>query len=120
MNTETDTLVINGETYQRVRVKEDEDDYVVVRSRDQGVVTGYLVSFDPAGRHVELRNARQLWRWSGGLTLFEVAQHGPKEGSRLSCESDKTFLVMGACGLYRCSEKAKKAIRDWPEDMVGR
>ena len=48
----------------------------VIRTYASGVHFGELVSVH--GRHVELKNARRLYRWHaiGGISLSEVARNG--------------------------------------------
>ena len=82
--------------------------FVIVRSRDQGVVCGVLVAV--AGRQVHLRDARQIHGWnSGALTLFEAANDGLGE-ARISKPVEE-ILMLEACGVIPCTEKAERNLR---------
>jgi hypothetical protein len=54
--------------------------YVIVRGRNIGVHAGYLHE-DERDRMV-LRDARRIWRWSGGASLSELAVYGPARTGR--------------------------------------
>ena len=118
MEMNMDKVVINGIEYVKTAVAHEGDDYVITRSRDQGVVCGYLKSMDPATRSCVLTEARQIWCWEGGLALQDIAKHGLRPGSRLSDAPPGEFVVMGACGVMRVANP--EAMRSWPADEAGR
>lgn len=47
---------------------------VLVRGLQSGVYFGELVSQDK--QEVEMKNVRNLWRWSGANTLLDLAENG--------------------------------------------
>lgn len=84
--------------------------FVICRSRDQGVVCGYLKSLLPqpgAMPAAELEEARQIHGWNGETnTLFEAAIRGFLGSARIS-EPLPEMLMFGVCGVLPCSEEAK-------------
>ena len=82
--------------------------FVIVRSRDQGVVCGVLRAI--AGRAVELDDARQIHSWSDGAnTLFEMSLSGCGQ-ARIS-EPIPEILILDVCGVIPCSPKAERNLR---------
>lgn len=82
-------------------------EFVICRSRDQGVVCGYLKVLTPSatGFSAELEEARQVRQWNDGCnTLFEMALTGPGQ-ARISLPLDR-FLMAGVCGVYPCTPEA--------------
>lgn len=86
--------------------------YAIVRSRDQGVMAGFVQAID--GRHVTLLKARQLWRWSSRFVLVDLAEYGPtaKWESKFSCELSQPLEMLEACAIVYCTIEAAQAIRD--------
>ena len=87
--------------------------YVIVRCKDAGVHSGYLIS--RKGREVKLAKARRLWRWWSNFTLSELAVSGIKVGKgsecRFSCEVDEIELL-DACEIITCAPSAMDNIRE--------
>lgn len=86
---------------------------VIVRSRDQGVIFGELVSYDPASATVTVGNARQMWRWfakSGG-TLLDCAEHGVDNSRSKFSAPVSSLIVFGACGIIDVSAAAAESLR---------
>ena len=85
--------------------------YAIVRSRDQGVMAGFVESVE--GRQVTLLRARQLWRWSSRFVLTDLAEFGPtdKWECKFSCEASQPTVMLEACGILYCTEAAASAIR---------
>lgn len=82
--------------------------FVIVRSRDQGVVCGVLRTL--AGRAVELDDARQIHSWSDGAnTLFEMSLRGVGQ-ARIS-EPIPEILILDVCGVIPCSPEAEENLR---------
>lgn len=86
--------------------------FVIVRSRDQGVVCGYLESLSPQPGGLacaEIREARQVHQWSQErkyYTLFEVANEGPDMARISSPIEGGNFFIYGVCGVYPCTAQA--------------
>lgn len=85
--------------------------YAVVRSRNQGVMAGYVVSIE--GQAVTLKRARQLWRWNSKFTLVELATSGVNEESecKFSEENANDVIMLEACGVIYCSVVGGDSIR---------
>ncbi len=120
--TDINTIRINEIEYVRKdsiqAVDHSGDDYVIVRSRDQGVMCGFLQSID--GRQVVITEARQIWRWEGkALCLPDIAAHGIRGTARLSVPvPEVTFLE--ACGVLRCTAVARDSLRTLLADTHSR
>ena len=85
-------------------------EYVIVRSRDAGVLCGYLKERCRMTNIVVLEQARQIWKWEGAFTLVEMANEGIEEASRLSAKSLLPIEVAGVCTILRPSDKAKEIL----------
>lgn len=85
--------------------------YVIVRSRDQGVMSGYLVGYE--GRAVTLRKARQVWRYDCKFVLTDFAELGPRDASKckLSCEVSGDTIMLEACAIIPCTKEGGEQIR---------
>jgi hypothetical protein len=93
--------------------------YAVVRSRDQGVMAGFVKSID--GRRVTLLRARQLWRISCAFVLTDLATKGTTSRweNKFSCEAEEPTEMLEACGVLYCTDKARDAIRAVPAQTPG-
>ena len=89
--------------------------YVIVRSRDQGVVCGVLETLTPQPGGLacaELREASQIHNWRGGaLTLFEASIRG--FGVASISEPVERVMVLGVCGVLPCTAEAEANLREW-------
>lgn len=112
-----DSLMIDDIKYIRedsVSSKPDELDglkYAVVRSRNQGVMSGYVKSIN--GQAVTLLRARQIWRYDSRFVLTDMAEHGVRNAGscKFSCESSQETIMLEACGVIFCSKKGGESIR---------
>jgi nucleoside phosphorylase len=101
------SITIDGIEYVRADSTHSNTDtdglrYAIVRSRDQGVMSGFVRSID--GRAVTLAKARQLWRWKSSFTLVEMASSGgASDGCRFSAEAAEDVVMLEACGVLYCS-----------------
>lgn len=88
--------------------------YAIIRSRDQGVMCGYVESVN--GRVVTLRQARQIWRYDSTFVLPDIAAHGPRnpEKMMMSVAMPEECLMLEACGVLYCSDAAGEALRRAP------
>jgi hypothetical protein len=96
--------------------------YCIIRSREQGVMTGYVVEIGGNnGRTVKLKQARQIYRWSSKFVLVELAAFGPRNTAeqRYSEPSTEPVLMLEACGVIPCSDIAAQMIRDVPAENHG-
>lgn len=88
--------------------------YVIVRSRDQGVVCGVLETLTPQPGGLAcavLSEASQVHNWQGGvLTLFESSIHG--FGIATISERVESVIVFGVCGVLPCTPKAESNLRE--------
>jgi hypothetical protein len=112
-----ETLMIDDVKYIREDAACSEPDeldglkYVIVRSRNQGVMSGYLHSF--SGQTVTLKKARQIWRYDSRFVLTDMAEYGVRnaEDCKFSCEMSQDAVMLEACGILVCTKKAAKSIR---------
>jgi hypothetical protein len=85
--------------------------YVLIRSRDQGVVCGEYQS--NIGREVTLKNARQIFRWNGSdrLTLVDVATvPGEVRVSRVCTAGE--MVMLEACGIIPTTPEVEQYLRN--------
>ena len=118
------TVILNGIEYVPKTQSETRDGhnyavlkYAVVRSRDQGVMAGYVVSIE--GRMVTLRHARQLWRWDSTFVLPDMAENGVRnaENCKFSTPMSEDAVMLEACGVMYCTAKAGESIRAVPDTV---
>ena len=85
--------------------------YAIVRSRYQGVMTGYVKSIE--GQIVVLIKARQIWRYDCKFVLVDMAEYGVRDASKckFSCASSNEVVMLEACGVIYCTEAAGNSIR---------
>lgn len=94
-------------------------EYVILRSRDQGVVFGKLLSLvtSPMGLGVaSIEEARQLHYWSDANTLIEMSNYGCGQ-ARISEPAEEVVIVFGVCGVLKCTAKAVRNLKQsrWNE-----
>lgn len=83
-------------------------EFVIVRSREQGVVCGTLKSLTPQPGGLacaEMTDARQIHGWTDGAnTLFEMSLRGC--GNARISEPVKIATIFGVCGVLVCEPEA--------------
>lgn len=86
--------------------------YCIIRCRDAGVHAGFLKERKEGTREVTLVKSRRLWRW-WGKTLSGLATEGTfkPEDCKFADEIPK-IILLDACEIIPCSEKAMKSIRE--------
>ncbi len=89
--------------------------YVIVRSRNQGVMSGYLDNY--AGQVVTLNCARQLWQWRSKFVVADLAETGPGDGCKFSAAMSQPMVMLEACGIHYCTAQAGEAIRSVPAQV---
>jgi hypothetical protein len=112
-----DSIMIDDSKYIREDLMDSNPDeleglkYAVVRSRNQGVMSGYVVSIN--GQAVVLRRARQIWRYDSRFVLTDMAEYGVRDKSacKFSCELSQDTVMLEACGVLYCSKIAGDSIR---------
>jgi hypothetical protein len=90
-------------------------EFVILRSRDDGVVCGRLKSLvpQPGGLFAaEVEDARIIHHWqqnNENYTLFELAMHGvrPPATARIS-EAVSLHMMGGVCGVTPCTAEAQQ------------
>ena len=89
--------------------------YVIVRSRDQGVVCGVLQTLTPQPGGLAcavLAEASQIHNWRGGvITLFEASLRG--FGTATISEPVAEVMVFGVCGVLPCTAESEANLRQW-------
>ena len=89
-------------------------EFVILRSRDDGVKCGWLISLLPQPGGLAcgvLREARQIHHWqqnNENYTLVELSNDGviPPATARISAPSENPITMLGICGVYPCTERA--------------
>ena len=94
--------------------------YAIVRSRDQGVMCGFVQSIEC--RRVTLLHARQMWRWSSRFVLPDIAEFGltQKFDRKFSAEMSQPVDMLEACGVLYCTEVAMQSLRTEPSQEPGK
>lgn len=83
----------------------------IIRTYASGVHFGTLVA--QSGRQVELKNARRLWRFDvapHGVSLSEVAIHGPVGSRTKICETVPEMTILDALEIIPTTETAAAVI----------
>ena len=84
--------------------------YVIVRSRDAGVLFGKFGGNDRDTVH--LTDAVQMWSWKAakGGTLLDCAEYGVDASGCKFSHSKGKVTVFNACALIDCDDIASKSI----------
>ena len=78
---------------------------VLVRGIQSGVYFGELVSQDK--QEVEMKDARNLWRWEGANTLLDLAENGVSRPNSCKFSNKVNSIVLtDVCEIVPCSDKA--------------
>lgn len=89
------------------------NDYVCVRSKDQGVVWGILVW--RSGRECCIREARQQYSWSdNATTLFDVIKKGPKITNLRLSETIEEIEMTEICGIMYVPPEMAEEFKNHP------
>lgn len=83
----------------------EENQWVLVRSYEAGVLVGKLLAIDLPSRTVVLEECYRVWRWEGGLETHALAEKGCAEASRISWAS-RCCVIAGYCEIKPVSEEA--------------
>lgn len=122
MKAELNEITINNEVYvkkgteQTKATQKDGLDYVIVRSRNHGVLAGYLVKY--SGQEVELVHSRRIWKFVGCQTLEELAVYGTKKinDCKISPVVEQKEIMLEACGIIYCTKESQDCIegaKEW-------
>ena len=87
--------------------------FCIFRSRDQGIVCGYVKLLVPTTNGLmlaEIAEARQVWDWAGANTLMEAANDGVGT-ARISLPLERSFTMTGISGVYECTPKAEANLK---------
>ena len=92
-------------------------DYAIVRSKDQGVMCGYVKSIN--GRTVVLHQARQIWKYDSYFVLPDIAEKGMRDPDKamLSVAMSQEMYMLEACGVMICTEEAAKQLIGIPAQV---
>ena len=90
-------------------------EYAIVRSRDHGVIAGYIYSYKD--REVTVINSRRVWYFKGCQTLEEFAKYGTTNISdcKIAPSVERT-IMLEACGIIYANEVCRKQIegaKEW-------
>lgn len=87
---------------------------VLVRGTESGVYFGEMAELN--GQTAELRNARNLWYWSGANCLMDLAKDGVSRPQ--SCQFSvvvESIVLTDICEVLPCTKEAIKSIEDVKE-----
>lgn len=86
----------------------------IVRTYASGVHFGEVleVSCNGGRSRCVLKNARRLWRWSGGLSLSEIAVNGIVAEDSKVCIRVRTHYIEDAIEFIPASDKSIKSIEE--------
>ena len=102
--------LISCDNNDRVEPCEGFSRFVIVRSRDAGVLFGSYEGND--GSTVHLTNAVQMWRWKAkkGGTLVDCAEFGVEEGKCKFSFAKAKITLFDACAIIDCTDAATTSI----------
>lgn len=85
--------------------------YCIVRTRNAGVVCGY-VDFDGTTTPcVVVHHARQMWRWHSAFVLADLAQSGINDESKCKfSEPQSRQKIIESCQIFECTSTAAKTL----------
>lgn len=91
--------------------------YAIVRSREQGVMCGYVESIE--GRTVTLRHARQIWRYDSTFVLPDIAEKGVRnvDACKFSVAMSQPMIMLEACGVITCTKIGAKSLQSVPDTV---
>lgn len=86
----------------------------IVRTYASGVHFGEVVSVAGNGgrSRCELKNARRLWRWCGGLSLSEIAVNGIVQKDSKICTLVVQHFIEDAIEFIPCSYGSIESIEE--------
>lgn len=86
-------------------------EYVIIRSRSEGINAGYLVEADETG--CVLRDSRRLWyhKPKNNESWYEgVALYGLSDDSKISVAVDRKIIIEDY-SITKCTEEARLSIQ---------
>lgn len=122
VKTKIEELVIEGITYvpkdSKTNLVNNTDGlpFVIIRTYSVGVHMGYLKKREStlAGIEVELVNSRRLWKWSGALTLSNLAVDGTSNPKDCKFPLEIPSISLVAIEIIPVTEKAFKSLTSVP------
>jgi hypothetical protein len=93
-------------------------EYAIVRSRNHGVLAGYVHSV--AGQTVKLLNSRRIYYFKGANVLEELAVYGTKQidQCKIAPVVELPVVMLEACGIIYCTEVARECLegaKEWKQ-----
>lgn len=80
---------------------------VIITTKWRGVFFGYAA--DTNGKQITLKRARMAIYWGTTKGLFQLAESGPTEKSRISAMADEILLR----GITAVIEVSQEAVEKW-------
>lgn len=112
---------VRADSVKKARPPVDENGYryAIVRSREQGVMCGYVKEVN--GRCVTLLGARQLYYYSSKFVLPDIAEFGltTKFKSKLSCAMSEEADMLEACGILYCTAEGARSLIEYKAEDHG-
>lgn len=90
--------------------------YVIARTHNAGVFAiyaGYLDSKN--GSEIVLRQARRIWRFSGAVSIYQLAQSGTSNPQECKFHEEVDLVLLTeTIEILLVSEQAKQSINEVP------
>lgn len=107
-------ITVNGVVYVRESdLVQGKDAPVIVRGDRSGVYYGTIEKRQ--GKTVILRNARNIWYWSGAASLSQLAEEGVKDPA--GCKFPQSVAqteILDVIQIFQTTEAARKSIEAVP------
>ena len=120
METNINEIEVNGVKYirkdsinnQEPGIEEEGLKYAIVRSRNQGVMSGFIKEVN--GQTVILKKARQIYRYDSSFVLPDMAEFGVRnpDNCKFSTEMSQDMVMTEACGIIYCTKTGMESIRN--------
>ena len=113
-------VCLDGVDYIRqdmiIDLKLSDNDFVIIRTYSAGVFAGYLKkkSYEKCGVQVVIDGCRRLYRWSGAMTLEQIAGTGIVDTSNCKFTEPVNGKEVTAIEIIPVTNKAKKIIDGVP------
>lgn len=89
--------------------------HVLVTTQHMGLFYGeVLITFDPAGNHIQLKNAIRVTRLPAGYGLINLATSGPSSFTELS-DPVEEILLNNVTAVVKCYDSS---LSRWPAPLT--
>ena len=113
-NTAPKSVVIDGvEYFQKPKIDETKNPYVIVRADRAGVFVGNLVSRTDSGSFstVVMSNCRRVFYWDGAASISQLALTGTSKPKNCKFPAPiDNHTIMGVIEILPVTEQARQSI----------